>query len=249
VATDRAAALTLATTQPSPFVTTSAMAATLEIHSPPSRAFAAKPARPVVPTSYLIVKVTSTRTIRSHPGWGRVIGGLPARSRWITSPLSVWVLDVSRGGRYGKVAVPWSPTRQFGWFDMRGLRRTRTKYQVVASLSHHTLSLYRSGRRVFTVPTATGAPASPTPPGFYFVTDRSPWNPSTSYGSFIFGLSGIQTHLPSGWSGGNLLAIHGTNDPSSVGRSASAGCLRVSRATLERLQRVLVLGAPVIVRA
>ena len=42
-------------------------------------------------------------------------------------------------------------------------------------------------------------------------------------GSFAFGISGIQPWLPAGWSGGNQLAIHGTNNPSSIGRSASAG--------------------------
>ena len=77
---------------------------------------------------------------------------------------------------------------------------------------------------------------------------RSRWNTASSFGSFIFGLSGVQTNLPAGWGGGNLLAIHGTNNPASIGLASSAGCLRVSRATLERLEAVLVLGAPVIVK-
>jgi hypothetical protein len=222
-------------------------AATLEIHSPPARTFQAADA-PAAPTSHLIVKVTSPRTIRSAPGRGRLLGVLPTRSRWITSPLQVWVMEVSPSGRFGKIAIPWSAAHRTGWFDMEGLPRTRTNYGVVASLSRHTLSVYRSGRRLFSAPMATGAPRSTTPQGRYFVTDRSPWYPSSSFGSYIFGLSGVQTNLPPGWGGGNLLAIHGTNDPGSIGRSASAGCLRVSRATLQRLERVLVLGAPVIIR-
>jgi lipoprotein-anchoring transpeptidase ErfK/SrfK len=44
-----------------------------------------------------------------------------------------------------------------------------------------------------------------------------------------------------------LLAIHGTNDPSSIGNSVSAGCLRVSERSLVRLKPVLGLGTPVIV--
>lgn len=235
-------------TAPALFVAPLAAATTLEVHSPPARRFPAVTAHPAAPLSFVIVKVTSARTITSAPGRGHAVGVLPTSSRWITAPLYAWVMEVSRSGRYGKVAVPWSPTHRAGWIDMRGLSRTRTKFEVVASLSRRTLSVYRSGRKLFTAPMAVGAPASPTPPGRYFVTDRSPWNASSSFGSFIFGISGVQTNLPAGWGGGNLLAIHGTNNPSSIGQAASAGCLRVSRATLERLERVLVLGAPVIIQ-
>lgn len=68
-------------------------------------------------------------------------------------------------------------------------------------------------------------------------------------GTFAFGISGIQPRLPAGWSGGNQLAIHGTSDPSSIGRSVSAGCLRVSERSLDRLRPLLQLGTPVIVVA
>ena len=223
-------------------------AATLEVYAPPARNLPAVSLRPAAPISNLIVKVTSARTITSGPGRGPAVGVLPTSSRWITNPLYAWVMAVGKSGRYGKVTVPWSPTHRVGWIDMRGLARTRTRYEVVASISRRTLSVYRAGRRMFTASMTVGTPSSPTPPGRYFVTDRSPWNPSSSFGSFIFGLSGVQTNLPSGWGGGNLLAIHGTNNPSSIGHAASAGCLRVSRATLERLERVLVLGAPVIIQ-
>jgi lipoprotein-anchoring transpeptidase ErfK/SrfK len=67
-------------------------------------------------------------------------------------------------------------------------------------------------------------------------------------GSFAFGISGIQPHLPAGWSGGNQLAVHGTNDPSSIGTSASAGCVRVSERALHLLLPLLKLGTPVIIQ-
>jgi lipoprotein-anchoring transpeptidase ErfK/SrfK len=68
-------------------------------------------------------------------------------------------------------------------------------------------------------------------------------------GSFAFGISGIQPRLPAGWSGGDQLAIHGTNEPWSIGRSVSAGCVRVSEWSLERFRPLLMLGTPVIVSA
>jgi hypothetical protein len=57
--------------------------------------------------------------------------------------------------------------------------------------------------------------------------------------AFAFGISGPQTHVPPGWGGGNQLAIHGTNSLSTIGTSASAGCVRLSEAALARLKPVL----------
>ena len=118
---------------------------------------------------------------------------------------------------------------------------------VVADLSDHRIEVRSRDRVLFRADTATGAPASPTPVGHYFVSDRVAFPGGGSLGTFAFGISGIQPHLPAGWSGGNQLAIHGTNDPGSIGRSASAGCLRVSERTLDRLRPLLRLGTPVVI--
>jgi lipoprotein-anchoring transpeptidase ErfK/SrfK len=81
------------------------------------------------------------------------------------------------------------------------------------------------------------------------ISDRVAFPGGGVLGTYAFGLSGIQPNLPPGWSGGNQLAIHGTNDPSSIGRSASAGCLRVAERVLDRLKRVLRVGTPVVLQA
>ena len=64
-----------------------------------------------------------------------------------------------------------------------------------------------------------------------------------------FGLAGHQPNLPAGWSGGDQLAIHGTNAPSSLGMAASACCLRVQSTALGTLKRYLHPGTPVIIEA
>ena len=115
-----------------------------------------------------------------------------------------------------------------------------------ADLSERRITVTKFGRVLFGMPAAIGSGGSPTPPGEYFVTDRIAF--SRGYlGTFAFGISGIQPKLPPGWSGGNQLAIHGTNSPSSIGTPASAGCLRVSERSLDRLKPLLRLGTPVIV--
>ena len=120
---------------------------------------------------------------------------------------------------------------------------------VRVDLSRHEVVVERRGEVLVRVPGATGAAISPTPPGEYVVTDHVAFGAGSSLGSFAFGISGIQPRLPPGWSGGDQLAIHGTNDPSSIGRSASAGCVRVSEWALDRFKPLLRQGTPVDHRA
>ena len=128
---------------------------------------------------------------------------------------------------------------------LRGLARRTTGIEVHVDLSEHRVTVTKLDRLLFGMPAATGVAAADASrrvlrDGPHPVLGRIP-------GTFAFGISGIQPKLPPGWSGGNQLAIHGTNDPSSIGRSASAGCLRVSERSLDRLKPLLQLGTPVIV--
>jgi lipoprotein-anchoring transpeptidase ErfK/SrfK len=147
----------------------------------------------------------------------------------------------------GRVELPYTWPRREGWIRLRGLDRDATRVRVEVDLSLHRVTVWRFGKVLFHAAGATGAPSSPTPVGEYFVTDRVPFSAGSALGSFAFGISGIQPRLPAGWSGGNQLAIHGTNNPSSIGRSVSAGCVRVSEATLGRLLPLLEYGTPVII--
>lgn len=200
------------------------------------------------PAPALMVRLTRGLRATSRPGGGRVVGYVPAGSKYYWTPTTAWVLQVSANRRFGRVPIPYTGTRKTGWIPLKGLKRFHTPYVVHADLSRHLITVRKLGRLVFRTRAATGAPWSPTPPGLYFVTDRVPFNPRGPLGAFAFGISGIQTRLPPGWHGGNQLAIHGTNNPASIGRSVSAGCLRVSRAALERLKRILVLGTPVMIQ-
>jgi lipoprotein-anchoring transpeptidase ErfK/SrfK len=177
------------------------------------------------------------------------VGVVPAGSKYYGIPLVAWVEQVSPDGRWGLVELPYTWPRREGWIRLRGLQRETTRVRVDVDLSRHMVTVTRLGKVLFRALGATGAPSSPTPVGEYFVTDRVPFSAGGALGSFAFGISGIQPRLPGGWSGGNQLAIHGTNQPWSIGRSASAGCVRVSEATLDRLMPLLAYGTPVIVHA
>jgi lipoprotein-anchoring transpeptidase ErfK/SrfK len=197
--------------------------------------------------SSLLVRITHAFTMRAHPGHGRVVGTLPSGSKYYGTPIVAWVQHVSRDGRFGELAVPYSATGTMGWIPLRGLQHRSTFLQVDVDLSRHRVVIERRGQVLFGTRAAIGSPSSPTPTGRYFVTDRVPFPSGGALGTYAFGISGIQPNLPAGWSGGNQLAIHGTNDPASIGRSVSAGCVRVPAAALRRLIPLLRLGTPVVI--
>jgi lipoprotein-anchoring transpeptidase ErfK/SrfK len=125
----------------------------------------------------------------------------------------------------------------------------RTRLSILVRLQRRTLEL-RSGTRVlrrFTV--GIGAAVSPTPTGRFAITDKRPGNEYGRYfGCCILVLDARQTHLPPGWQGGDRVAIHGTDAPSTIGRAASAGCLHATDAALGYLMRRVPLGTPVAIR-
>jgi len=175
------------------------------------------------------------------------VGRVVDRSRYYGVPTVAWVEEVSADGRWGRVELPYVWPRTDGWIRLEGLSTDTSGIEVQVDLSARRLTVRRRGAVLFRAPVATGRSTSPTPPGEYFVTDRVPFPPGSAYGSFAFGISGIQPRLPAGWGGGDQLAIHGTNAPWTIGTSASAGCLRASETTLAKLRPLLRLGTPVVI--
>jgi hypothetical protein len=218
-----------------------------------SSATATRPAPPRPRTrraaTSLLAVVPGDLAARAFPNPdAAVVGSVPASSRYYRVPLVAWIEETAHDGRWGRVELPYTSPRRDGWIRLAGLVTRRSDVLVRVDLSDRWVWVERRGRVRFGFPAAVGAPSSPTPPGRYFVTDRVPFPTGGPLGTFAFGISGIQPRLPAGWSGGDQLAIHGTDDPSSIGRAVSAGCVRVRARTLERLRPLLRLGTPVVIR-
>jgi hypothetical protein len=102
----------------------------------------------------------------------------------------------------------------------------------------------RDGDRVVrSIRVGIGAHGTSTPTGRFAVTDKlngAAYSPV--YGCCILALSGHQTSLPRGWTGGDRLAIHW----GSLG-AVSTGCLHASTADLRFLMRSVPLGAQVVI--
>lgn len=189
---------------------------------------------------------TAGAVVRRWPG-GPVAGTIAA-----TTPLGAhswsWAFTKTRNGRWAKIGLTWRPNGRTGWIRLGGRRVVHTRTWVQADLSRRQVRLMRGRHALVVFKAAVGAPATPTPTGRFFVTDLvATGDASGPFGWFAFGLSGHQPNLPVGWSGGDQLAIHGTNAPSSIGTAASAGCLRVSASALATLRRYVRLGTPVVI--
>jgi hypothetical protein len=143
------------------------------------------------------------------------------------------------------------PNNRLAWVRRRsgGLRLRRTRWSLHADLSARRLTLRKGRRKVRRVTVAIGRPGSATPTGRFAVTDKLSGSRFGSYyGCCILALTGKQPNTPPGWTGGNRLAIHGTNAPSTIGAAASAGCLRAADADLRVLMARVPLGTPVFIR-
>jgi lipoprotein-anchoring transpeptidase ErfK/SrfK len=132
----------------------------------------------------------------------------------------------------------------------RAVRVLSEEWSIAVDLSRRRATLRRRGRAVRSFPVAVGTAAYPTPTGRFGVTDRlSTGGPGSAYGCCILALSGHQPHVPQDWPGGDRIAIHGTNEPASVGTAASHGCLRASERTMRLLIARIPLGTQVTIHA
>ena len=175
---------------------------------------------------------------------GPVIAWLSSRTEF-GSPQTFAVTRRLPGRRFAVVSTALGNGR-VGWISPRPgtLRLSRTRLTLDVDLSRRLLRV-RSGALVLrSFRVGIGARGTPTPIGRFAVTDKlngAPYSPV--YGCCILALSAHQTHLPSGWTGGNRIAIHGGSTAGAV----SNGCLHASMDTLRYLMRSVPLGARVVI--
>ena len=119
---------------------------------------------------------------------------------------------------------------------------TRPARRIVVSLTDRKLAVLESDRIVKIFPTAVGAPASPSPVGTYKIITSIP-DPTWYYKGKIVG-PGKDNPLGTRWLGLSVkgYGIHGTNVPSSIGKNASHGCVRMRNKDVEELFGMVAVG-------
>jgi lipoprotein-anchoring transpeptidase ErfK/SrfK len=114
--------------------------------------------------------------------------------------------------------------------------------RIVVSIPDRKLALIEDGQVVKTYSTAVGAPSSPTPSGTYTIVERIP-NP-TWYGPGKVVGPGKGNPVGTRWMGLSCkgYGIHGTNNPRSIGRNVSHGCVRMRNRDVEDLFARVAVG-------
>ncbi len=123
--------------------------------------------------------------------------------------------------------------------------------EIVIELSSFRLFLYQDGVEILDYPIAIGSSATPTPVGETKVTTRV-YNPT--YYPRHWGIKGLSPIPPGpdnpvgtrwlglGWPN---YGLHGTNNPASIGKAVSDGCIRMFNRDVEVLFEMVRVGTPV----
>jgi lipoprotein-anchoring transpeptidase ErfK/SrfK len=147
------------------------------------------------------------------------------------------------------VQVPRRPNGITGWVPARQVEVVRVRTRIVVDLSEKRVTLYRDGRPVLSATAAVGSSATPTPTGSFYVNQRLiPTDPHGPFGPGAVGISAFSNVL-TGWTQGGPIAIHGTNEPWSIGKAVSNGCIRLPNPILRKVFAQALGGTPVLIRS
>ena len=151
--------------------------------------------------------------------------------------------------RWYRVQVPVKPNGETAFVRARALLVETVPTRILVDVSQRRLTLFRNGKPELTATVAVGSPSTPTPTGRFYVNQRLV--PTDTHGPFGPGAIGISafSNVLTGWAQDGPVAIHGTNEPWSIGHAVSNGCIRLPNARLERVFRETLAGTPVIITA
>lgn len=114
--------------------------------------------------------------------------------------------------------------------------------RIVVSIPDRKLVLFEGDRALRVYAVAVGKSSTPTPHGKFAIINRVP-NP-TYFARTGAVAPGANNPLGSRWMGLSAqgYGIHGTNVPSSIGKAASHGCVRMRKQDLEELFEMVTVG-------
>lgn len=119
--------------------------------------------------------------------------------------------------------------------------------KIVINIPEFTLFLYDGEALVKSYPIAVGKPQSQSPIGVYHIVSKitdPTWNPPRG-GEPV--PPGPDNPLGRRWLGlsAHGYGIHGNNNPSSIGKPVSLGCIRMRNQDIEELFKLVSIGTPV----
>ena len=177
--------------------------------------------------------------------------GAPVAKEQLANPnrdgAALVFLVVSQQPDWLEVLLPSRPNGSKGWVRSADATLRNVAWRMQVELAAHRITVWDGDQVVAQEPIAVGAAAAPTPAGEYYVTEllTVPAFQRSAYGPFAFGISGHSDIYTTFGSGDGTIGIHGTGDPSSLGKSVSHGCIRLSNDGITSLIHQVPLGSPV----
>ena len=105
-------------------------------------------------------------------------------------------------------------------------------YKIDINTTARTLTLLKNNNFFKVYPISIGKPSTPTPKGTFKIINKA-INPGGPFGARWLGLN------KSGY------GIHGTNNPASIGKAVSNGCIRTFNENIIEISSLIPIGTPV----
>jgi lipoprotein-anchoring transpeptidase ErfK/SrfK len=140
-------------------------------------------------------------------------------------------------------------TAIFFLISLTAAAQQQPRRQIIVSIPDRKLALLEDGDVLKVYDVAVGATNSPSPAGEFTIVNRLE-NP-TYYRPGVVIEPGTSNPLGTRWMGLSQkgFGIHGTNQPQSIGKAASHGCIRMAQKDLEELFTLVHVGDTVSIRA
>ena len=132
---------------------------------------------------------------------------------------------------------------------LAGAQTTANPRQVVVSIPDRKLAVIENGRVVRTFAVSVGAASSPSPAGDFHIVNRVVKPAYYHSGTVV--AAGPDNPIGSRWLGLDRkgFGIHGTNEPRSIGKAASHGCIRLRNRDVEQFFAMVRVGDAVHIAA
>lgn len=118
--------------------------------------------------------------------------------------------------------------------DIHYQQHSSDTYFITINVNKRTLTLYKNGQVYKVYPVAVGKASTPTPKGTFKIKNKAV-NPDGPFGIRWLGLTAP----------GGSYGIHGTNNPSSIGKNVSNGCIRMFNKDVLELFNLVPIGSAV----
>jgi lipoprotein-anchoring transpeptidase ErfK/SrfK len=142
-----------------------------------------------------------------------------------------------------QATVPTPPTPKAPEFAKATVR------WVLVSIPDRKLALFENGKVVRIYRVAVGKISTPSPAGEFTIVNRAA-NPAYYHKGQFVG-AGKGNPVGTRWMGLSVkgYGIHGTNQPNSIGKAASSGCIRMGKQDVEELFTLVEVGDAVQIRS